>query len=258
MGLSPHGYEHAVVTGATSGIGQATALRLVRAHIPRVTAIGRNRARLRELDEHEAMRTLAVDLRETVRVRQVLDADPVDILVSNAGVLPATGSFQSMNPADIDAMIETNLAATLRLVRCVLPGMIARGRGHLFFIGSSAGRWPHPDVAVYGATKAAISMFCDSLRCDLAGTAIRVTEICPGRVQTNLYAEMLGREADARLYDGYGPIQPSDIANLMLAALESPANVNVSRIEVFPTTQSVGGSRIVKVPGSDHSTDIAK
>jgi 3-hydroxy acid dehydrogenase / malonic semialdehyde reductase len=124
--------------------------------------------------------------------------------------------------------------------------MIERRRGHLFFIGSSAGRTPHANAAVYGATKAAISLFCDALRADIAGSGVRVTEICPGRVETDLYVNALGEERIAELYKELDPIQPQEIASLLLAALRMPANVNVSRFEVFPTTQSVGGSSFTK------------
>src|SRR5262249_45732379 len=150
-------------------------------------------------------------------------------------------------PDAIDTMIATNFTAPLHLARLALPGMIERGFGHLFFIGSSAGRFPHPNSAVYGASKAGMSLFCDALRCDLLGSGVRVTEISPGRVQTKLYRTAIGLEgAQAELYDGYEAIAPEEIAGLVVTALEMPAHVDVSRLEVFPTSQAVGGSRMVK------------
>src|SRR5262249_28411331 len=123
---------------------------------------------------------------------------------------------------------------------------ISRNLGHIFFVGSSAGRWPHPNMAVYGASKAGVSLFCDALRCDLLGTGLRLTEIAPGRVQTNLYRTALPAESRAELYDGYEPIRPEHIAELVATALSLPQHVDASRIEVFPTSQAPGGSRIVK------------
>jgi 3-hydroxy acid dehydrogenase/malonic semialdehyde reductase len=115
-------------------------------------------------------------------------------------------------------------------------------------VGSSAGRFPHPNTAVYGATKAASSLFCDSLRCDLLGSNVRVTEIAPGRVQTNLYRTALGEvAANQKLYDTYRSIQPEHVAELIAAALALPEYVDVSRLEVFPTDQAPGGSQIVSM-----------
>jgi NADP-dependent 3-hydroxy acid dehydrogenase YdfG len=159
----------------------------------------------------------------------------------------ARGPFHAVDPGEIVAILDVNLKAPLQLTRLVLPTMIARRRGHLFFLGSSAGRWPHPDVAVYGASKAAISLFCDSLRHDLLGTGVRVTEIAPGRVETGLYRTTLGLDrAHAELYEDYDSIRPEEIADLVATALALPETVDVSRMEVFPTSQVAGGSRMVK------------
>ena len=125
--------------------------------------------------------------------------------------------------------------------------MIARGRGHLLFIGSSAGRTPHPDLAAYGATKAAIGHFCDSLRGDLLGTGVRVTEIAPGRARSKLYRDTIGLEGlDAALYDGVDPIEPEDIAALAITALATPARIDVSRIEAYPASQAIAGTRLLR------------
>ncbi|MBN3728477.1 SDR family oxidoreductase, partial [Burkholderia sp. Ac-20379] len=187
-----------------------------------------------------------LDLNDPAPLAELFAAHEIDVVVNNAGLLPALGSFAATPAADIDAMIDVNLRAPLRIAQLALAGMIARRRGHLFFIGSSAGRFPHPNTAVYGATKAAVSLFCDSLRCDLLGTHVRVTEIAPGRVQTSLYRTALGADgANAKLYDDYRSIQPEQIATLLATALALPDAVDVSRLEVFPTDQAVGGSQIV-------------
>ena len=245
----PVKYRRALVTGATSGIGKAVVLALRDAGL-QVIAVGRSPKALAELREEPGVTTVEADVRDTGAFAEVLAKYPVDVLVNNAGVLSTRSSFQEMDPAEIDNMFDINLKAPLHLTRQVVPGMIERGHGHLFFIGSSAGRAPHPGAAVYGASKAGISLFCDALRCDLLGSGVRVTEIAPGRVQTQLYKAAMGMEAaGAELYEGYESIMPQDIATLLLAALSLPQQVDVSRLEVFPTAQAVGGARMVKTLG---------
>lgn len=242
----PAVYRCALVTGATSGIGKAIVMALRDAGL-QVIAVGRSREALEALGAEKGVITLQADVRQTDAFAQILRQYPVDVLVNNAGILSTRAAFQEMDPAEIDNMFDINLKAPLHLTRQVLPGMIERGHGHLFFIGSSAGRAPHPGAAVYGASKAGVSLFCDALRCDLLGSGVRVTEIAPGRVQTQLYRTAMGMQAaGSELYDGYESIMPEDIAQLLLAALRLPQQVDVTRLEVFPTAQAVGGSRMVK------------
>jgi NADP-dependent 3-hydroxy acid dehydrogenase YdfG len=177
----------------------------------------------------------------------VLAGVAVDILVNNAGILSTRAAFQDIDPAEIDAMIDVNLKAPMQLTRVFLPGMVARKRGHLLYIGSSGGQAPYPNMGAYGASKAGLSLFCDNLRCDLLGTGVRVSEIVPGRVQTALYRTSLpGGQANAVLYDGYRPIQPENIAQIVHDVIALPAHVDVARIEVFPTDQATGGGTMVK------------
>lgn len=234
-----------LVTGASSGIGMATTERL-RAEGLRVVALGRNQAALAELAERCGAIPLAIDVRDTEVVASAAAAHDIDVLVNNAGVLPSRGAFQDALLEDIDEMVEVNLKAPMRLTRLLLPAMIARRRGHIFFIGSSAGRAPHPGSAAYGATKAGISLFSDALRADLVGTGVRVTEIAPGRVETDLYRTALGERAHDELYRDFNPIRASEIAELIVVALAMPQHVDVSRIEVFPSSQVPAGSRTVK------------
>jgi len=242
----PAVYRCALVTGATSGIGKAIVLALRDAGM-QVIAVGRSREALDELQAQEGIVALQADVRQADALADILKRYPVDVLVNNAGILSTRAAFQEIDPAEIDNMLDINLKAPLHLTRQVLPGMIERGHGHLFFLGSSAGLAPHPGAAVYGASKAGVSLFCDALRCDLLGSGVRVTEIAPGRVQTQLYRTAVGMQmAGSELYDGYESIMPEHIAQLLLAALRLPEQVDVTRLEVFPTAQAVGGSRMVK------------
>jgi 3-hydroxy acid dehydrogenase / malonic semialdehyde reductase len=238
-------YKTALVTGASSGIGRAIAQRLVADGL-KVYALGRDAAALNELAKECDITPITLDLKDPAPLQKLFAETEIDVVVNNAGLLPSLGKFADNSLADIDSMVDINLRAPLRLAHMALAGMIGRQRGHLFFIGSSAGRFPHPNTAVYGATKAAVSMFCDSLRCDLLGTGVRITEVAPGRVQTSLYRTALGADgANEKLYDAYRSIQPEHIAELISTAMALPQYVDVSRLEVFPTDQAAGGSTIV-------------
>ena len=237
-------YKTAVVTGATSGIGRATVLGLLQLEMS-VFAVGRNKRALAELANESGAVPIHADVRDTQTIADQISELKVDVLVNNAGVLPSRVSFQDIDPHDITEIIDINLKAPIHLTRVVLPGMVKRKRGHLIYVGSSAGQAPHPLMSVYGSSKAGISLFCDNLRCDLLGTSVRVSEIVPGRVQTDLYKSALGAKR-ATLYDGYRPVQPQHVASLIATVIDLPSFVDVSRIEVFPTDQATGGGSMVK------------
>ncbi|MCP8894937.1 SDR family oxidoreductase [Shinella daejeonensis] len=241
-------YRVAVVTGATSGIGKAV-VPVLRARGLTVYAVGRNEAQLDELAASTGAIPVQADVRDTARIAEALEGVEVDILVNNAGILSTRAAFQEIDPAEIDAMIDVNLKAPLHLTRAVLPGMVARKRGHLIYIGSSGGQAPYPNMGAYGASKAGISLFCDNLRLDLLGTSVRVSEIVPGRVQTDLYRTSIADgQAQAVLYDGYRPIQPEHVARIISDVIALPVYVDVARVEVFPTDQATGGGTMVKFP----------
>lgn len=245
-------YRVAVVTGATSGIGKAIVPTL-RAKGFTVYAVGRNGEQLAALSAASGAIPVQADVRDWTCIAEALAGIEVDILVNNAGILSTRASFQDIEPAEIDAMIDINLKAPLHLTRVFLPGMVARKRGHLIYIGSSGGQAPYPNMGAYGASKAGLSLFCDNLRCDLLGTSVRVSEIVPGRVQTELYRSSIpGNQANAVLYDGYRPIQPEHIARIVDDVISLPVYVDVARVEVFPTDQATGGGTMVKFePGKD-------
>ncbi|WHO75391.1 SDR family oxidoreductase [Rhizobium sp. BT03] len=242
----PLAYRVAVVTGATSGIGRATVDRLRHMGLT-VYAVGRNAEALDELAGESGAKPIRADVRDTAEIVRQLDGVDVDILINNAGILSTRATFSEIEPSEIDAMIDINLKAPMHLTRAFLPAMVERKRGHLIYIGSSGGQAPYPNMAAYGPSKAGLSLFCDNLRCDLLGSSVRVTEVVPGRVQTDLYrTAMAGNQARTLLYDSYRPIQPAHIASIIANAIELPVFVDVSRIEVFPTDQATGGGAMVK------------
>ncbi|MBY5901480.1 SDR family oxidoreductase [Rhizobium leguminosarum] len=244
----PLPYQVALVTGATSGIGRATVGKLREIGLT-VYAVGRNAEALEELARESGAKPVRADVRDTAEIVKQLHGTDVDILVNNAGILSTRATFSEIEPSEIDAMIDINLKAPMHLTRAFLPAMVERKRGHLIYIGSSGGQAPYPNMAAYGPSKAGLSLFCDNLRCDLLGTSVRVTEVVPGRVQTELYRTAIaGNQARTLLYDGYRPIQPSHIASIISNAIELPVFVDVARIEVFPTDQATGGGTMVKFP----------
>lgn len=224
-----------LVTGATSGIGRAIAEALQAAGYA-VTATGRNEGALADLRAAcPGIETLCLDLSDRPAVAEVMADRSFDILINNAGVMPKPGPFDAMAVDDINQTVAVNLSAVLSLTRLLLPRMRARKAGHLVFTGSSAAHAPGANFAVYAATKAAIAAFATALRAEVASDGIRVTELVPGRVETALYAGVISDEARAAMYAGGGSLQPSDIAEAVLAVLRLPPHAAVTRLDIMPT-----------------------
>ncbi|KIC21299.1 SDR family oxidoreductase [Leisingera sp. ANG-Vp] len=235
----------ALVTGATSGIGKAITFALAGAG-HEVIALGRSAATLEKMQSTAGVRPLAVDLTDREALSSALDGEEIDVLVNNAGIIPPVVGFADMAQPDIDATLEVNLSAAIAVTRLVLPGMMARKRGHLFFTGSTAGQAPFPNMAVYGASKAAISSFAAALRCDLCGSNVRVTEIVAGRVETALYRDVLSDQARKGMYQAFDAVQPEDVAQMLLSVLQMPQHVDVTRFDILPTAQFTGGGGFAK------------
>lgn len=233
--------KKALVTGATSGIGSATVAALTTAGYD-VLAMARRTDRLSELAQRTGCAWFAADVRDTACIAAELDAFAPDVIVNNAGVGHGITGLESLDMAGIAEAVAINVVAPAQITALAVPGMRRRGRGHIVNIGSIAGL--HTLVsALYGAGKSAIHMFSQNLRVELRGTGIRVTEICPGRVASEFYAVAAGDRdrLDQMGRSGITELQPDDIAAAILFALNAPAHVNVSTIELLPTEQSVGG-----------------
>ncbi|GAB4578582.1 MAG: SDR family oxidoreductase [Anaerolineales bacterium] len=233
----------ALVTGATSGIGRAIAYALASGG-HHVLALGRNAEGLAELAKNSRITPLAVELTDRAAVQQALAKVEVDILVNNAGMMPPLGPFHTAQQEDIDTTIAANFVAQVAVTRLIVPGMIARQRGHIFFTGSTAGHTAFPNMAVYCATKFAIRGFAQALRLDLADHGIRVTEIVAGRVETNLYLNILSEEKRKAMYANDSAAQPKDVADMVLAVLALPQSVDVTRFDILPTRQSVATTQL--------------
>lgn len=240
-------FTTALVTGASRGIGEGI-VRGLRGRGLDVHALALDDDDLRRVAAETGAHAHGLDIRDRTALAAAIAAIPFDVVVNNAGVLPQLEPFAGNTADAIDLLVDVNLRATLHVTRLVLPGMIERDRGHLFFLGSIAGRHPTPNTAVYAATKAALHAFAEGLRGDLLGSSIRVTVLMPGRVQTRLYDDIFGSndKATAALYDDFDAVQPADIAAVIGHALDLPASVDLTAIEILPTKQFFGGSMIAR------------
>jgi 3-hydroxy acid dehydrogenase/malonic semialdehyde reductase len=235
----------ALVTGATSGFGRATAESLIRAGA-RVVATGRRGDRLRELaaDHPGKIHPVVLDVRDRAAIEAAVAALPqewraIDVLVNNAGLALGLEPAQRASLDDWQQMIETNCLGLAAMTRAVLPGMVERNRGHVVNVGSVAGSYPYPGGNAYGATKAFVRQFTLNLKADLVGTGVRVTVVEPGMAETEFsLVRFQGDAAKAKkVYEGVTPLSGEDIAETILWAVSLPAHVNVNAIELMPVQQ---------------------
>lgn len=225
----------ALVTGASSGIGLAIALELARKR-HRVYAVARSEKALNDLRaSHAGITPISLDVTDREAAAAALDGLKIDVLVNNAGVMPPPGNFADMDLADIDTALEVNLSAVIALTRLIVPQMRNRGSGHILFTGSAAAHAVFSNMAVYSATKGAIACFAAGLRSDLSPFGIRVTEIVPGRVETQLYKGILDEAARSEMYSASKAVQPGDVAQMVSAVLDLPEWATVSRFDIVPT-----------------------
>jgi NADP-dependent 3-hydroxy acid dehydrogenase YdfG len=240
-------YGSALVTGASSGIGAALVRRLC-AHGLTVHAVARRQQRLEALAEETGCVSHVLDLRDTPRLSQVIGGLDADIVVNNAGLGRGFGKLHEARAEDIDTTIDTNVRAAIHVLRVSLPGMLSRNRGHIVNMSSVAGLYPMASP-VYGASKSAVHQLSQNLRLELAGTRVRLTEICPGRVSTEFFDAAID-DPDKRAAvknTGINELTAQDIADAVIYALDAPWRVNVSLIELQPTEQVFGGMNLTPV-----------
>ncbi|MCP3165188.1 SDR family NAD(P)-dependent oxidoreductase [Myxococcus qinghaiensis] len=238
-----------LVTGATAGFGLAIARRFIREGA-RVIATGRRTELLEKLRAELGERLLPVTLDVTEReaMAKVLGALPadfaeVDVLVNNAGLALGLEAAQSAHLDDWEVMVDTNVKGVLYCTHAVLPGMVARNRGHIINMGSVAADYPYPGGNVYGATKAFVQQFSLNLRADLLGTAVRVTDIEPGLVGGTEFSNIRFKGDAARAAAPYAntqPLTPEDIADAVHWVASRPAHVNINVMSLMPVAQAFG------------------
>lgn len=234
-------YRTALVTGASSGIGAAVVERLCREGL-QVHAVARSETALLELAGRTGCVAHVLDVTDLSGITRLTQQIAFDVLVNNAGV-DRPRLFLNAQADDIDLLIDVNLRAVLHLCRLVVPGMVARDRGHVVNISSIAAAYNFNGNSTYHATKAAVSMLSRQLRIDAFGKRVRVTEICPGRVATDIFAHVHGESAQTheRFIKGFELPQAADIAEAIAFAIAAPIAVNIGHIEITPTLQVPGG-----------------
>jgi NADP-dependent 3-hydroxy acid dehydrogenase YdfG len=243
-----------LITGATSGIGAATA-RLLANHNFKLILCGRRAERLQamaeELKTATEIHTLTFDVRDqqaTAKAIQSLPADwkNIDVLINNAGNAHGLDPIQTGAIADWDAMIDINVKGLLYVSKEIIPGMTDRKQGHIINIGSIAGKEVYPNGNVYCASKFAVDALTKGMRMDLNPFGIKVTGIHPGLVETEFSVVRFkgDEEKAATVYKGLEPLKPEDIADVILYTLQAPAHVVLADITIFPTAQ--GSASLVK------------
>lgn len=236
----------ALITGATSGIGQATAKAFADLGY-RLILHGRRQERLDELKESLPVEvyTMNFDVRYREDVEEAFSRLPaewqdIDILLNNAGNAHGLGPVQDNDPDDWDAMIDGNVKGILYVSKAVMPGMIARRSGHILNLSSVAGKQTYPNGTVYCASKAAVESISEGMRLDLNPYGIKVTNIAPGAVETEFSLVRFkgdGKRA-ASVYQGFTPLSAQDIAETIAFIVTRPAHMVVADILLFPTAQA--------------------
>jgi 3-hydroxy acid dehydrogenase/malonic semialdehyde reductase len=238
----------ALITGATSGIGLATARALAQVGC-RLVLTGRRAQRLKalveEFSELTAVHSLCFDVRDREATTQMISQLPeefsqIDILINNAGNAHGLDSFEDANLDDWDAMIDINVKGLLYVSKAVIPQMIKRKTGHVIHLGSTAGKEVYPKGNVYCASKHAVDALNHAMRIDLNGKGIKVSAIHPGLVETE-FSEVRFKGDKARaqqVYKGYNPLQPEDIAEIIVFVLSRPPHVNIADLMVMCLDQA--------------------
>lgn len=246
----------AFITGATSGIGQACAQKFAASGYNLIIN-GRNTDKLNEMSElltqsGVEVLTLPFDVRDREATRNAIESlvspwNQIDVLVNNAGLALGLDKEYEGDFEDWDTMIDTNIKGLLNVTRMVVPAMVARNRGHVINIGSVAGDAAYANGNVYCATKAAVKTITDGLRIDLAHTAVRVTNVKPGLVETNFSVVRFhgDKERADNVYKGIQPLTGDDIADVVLYAANAPEHVQIAEVLVLATHQA-NGSTIVR------------
>lgn len=236
-----------LITGASSGIGRATAIALAQRERHLILA-ARRQDKLIELKEHiekvHACRVtaLTLDVTQNDLIAETLQPfiNDIDVIVNNAGLAAGLASFDKADIDDWEQMIDTNVKGLLYVTRFLLPNMKQRNKGHIINIGSIAGHEVYPNGAVYCASKHAVKAISQGLKHDLLGTKIRVTSIDPGMVDTEFsLVRFKGDKGRAdKVYEGMQPLKAEDIADCIAFAINCPAHVNISEMLVLPTDQA--------------------
>ncbi|MFC6203121.1 SDR family NAD(P)-dependent oxidoreductase [Psychrobacter urativorans] len=244
-----------LITGASAGFGEALAKLLV-AKGHKVIGCARRLDRLNALAEDlgELFLPVVMDVTDIAAIPKILadlpaDFKQIDVLVNNAGLALGTEPAHNSDLADWTRMVDTNVKGLMAVTHAVLPAMVERNSGYIINVGSIAGNWPYYGGNVYGATKAFVKQFSLNLRADLLGTQVRVTNLEPGNIAGTEFSNVRYHGDDdkaAKVYSGFKNMTGDDIGDILLWLIESPAHINVNRLEVMPVAQTYNGLTIAK------------
>ncbi len=241
-----------LITGATSGFGEAAARRFAGGGW-KVIGTGRRAERLREIQEElgDTFLPLEIDMRDLKAVESLGQLSPpwgeIDLLLNNAGLAPPTDPLSETDWEKIGTVIDTNVTGLVALTRVLLPTLVQR-KGQIINLSSVAATYPYKGGAVYAGTKAFVRQFSLDLRCDLAGTGVRVTSVEPGMAETEFTIVRTGggKEASEKLYAGMNPMTADDLADLFWWLANLPPHLNINTIELMPVSQSFAGFTVTR------------
>ena len=236
-----------LITGATAGFGEAAARKFVAGGWNAI-GTGRRGERLKALQEElgDAFLPLEIDMRDVAAVESLANLSPpwngIDLLLNNAGLAPPTDPMPETDWERIETVIDTNVTGLVALTRALLPTLVER-KGQIINLSSVAATYPYKGGAVYAGTKAFVRQFSLDLRCDLAGSGVRVTSVEPGMAETEFTIVRTGgdKEASNKLYAGMEPMTAQDLADLFWWLANLPAHLNINAIELMPVSQSFAG-----------------
>lgn len=237
----------ALVTGGGGGIGSAL-VKLLASKGVRTIAADVSSDKLQRLAGIENVETLHLDVSDFDAVSAAVAGRQVDIVVNAAGVLGVTGTLYALPRNSGQKIMDVNVVGIHNVLSATVPGMVERNRGHIVNIGSIAGPYASAGQPMYSASKAAVHNMSMNLRLELFGSDVRVTEIRPGRVRSGMHAEMFDGDqskAEEVLYEAFECLDAEDIADAIAYVLDTPPHVCVSQIEVVPTHQVIGGTKML-------------
>ncbi|MDZ4872337.1 MAG: NADP-dependent 3-hydroxy acid dehydrogenase YdfG [Chroococcidiopsis cubana SAG 39.79] len=243
-------HQIVLITGASSGIGEATAQIFAQAGA-KLILVARRQERLAQLADDlnkefaSDIHTMQLDVRDRTSIESALAQLPsefsaIDVLINNAGLSRGLDKLYQGSYQDWEEMIDTNVKGLLYFTRAIVPGMVSRGRGHVVNLGSIAGHQTYPNGNVYCATKAAVKAISEGLKQDLLGTPVRVTSVDPGMVETEFSQVRFHGDTERgnQVYQGLKPLTPEDVADVIFFCVTRSPHVNISEVLMMPVDQS--------------------
>ena len=239
-------YKSVLITGASSGIGLETLKRFFNENII-IYALDKDVSKLEKLKRKYKFNIIQMNLFDTDEIYNKLSNFKIDIIICNAGIGRGAEGILKASREDIEVSTKLNVESYLHTLKAIVPGMIKRRKGHVVLMGSLAGLYPQIS-SVYGGQKGAIHRIAQSLRIELSGSRVKVSEICPGRTKTNFGKSAFKNKDKAKKFmSGFTLLEPRDIADAIMFSLSVRWRSNISTIEISGTEQSPGGVPIIPV-----------